>query len=348
MIFEFPEIINNKTELIAYKGFDKDLKCRDFQYEVGKTYETDEDIDICYTGFHACLSPLDVFNYYPPSNSRYCIVKLSGRFDKYNPTDEQKEDPLVFTDSKICASRIEILREITILELAEIAKDYISENLDGENLVIGNNYNDVISTIKSRSILDEFNNNSASVTFGSNSIAQNSGDHSLSLTTDDRSISINEGDMSIAANTSLYSLALNTGEFGLSSSTTTNSAAVSTGCNGISGNTGGDSMSRISGDNSVAANVGYRGSVVVEGKDSIGIAWGLGCRIKGCLGATLVLSYWEEELGDLEKYVAKLVRTETITIDGVKYLPDTWYIMTEDGVVEWYNGIVFGSYRYID
>ena len=53
----------------AYKGFDKELKCRDFQYEVGKEYEETK-ADLCSCGFHACENPLDVFNYYPPATSR--------------------------------------------------------------------------------------------------------------------------------------------------------------------------------------------------------------------------------------------------------------------------------------
>lgn len=49
----------------SYKGMDRNMKCRDFQYEIGKTYET-ENADACACGFHACESPLDVLNYYPP------------------------------------------------------------------------------------------------------------------------------------------------------------------------------------------------------------------------------------------------------------------------------------------
>ena len=66
----------------AIKGFDENLKCRDFQYEVGKSYERSGKIEACENGFH-CIKPdadpLNVFSYYPPSNngkrSRYCEVE---------------------------------------------------------------------------------------------------------------------------------------------------------------------------------------------------------------------------------------------------------------------------------
>jgi hypothetical protein len=90
-----------------YKGFNKDLKCRDFQFEPGKTYEEPE-ASLCHKGFHACEDPLDTFGYYVPGQgSRYCEVELDG------VSDEHSSD-----DTKRVATKITIGAEIGITGLA--------------------------------------------------------------------------------------------------------------------------------------------------------------------------------------------------------------------------------------
>ena len=83
----------------AYKGFDKDLKCRGFQYEVGKEYE-EGSAELCKKGFHACENPLDAFRYYGPTDSRYCEVDVDDN-------GERNSD-----DSKVCGKHIKIGAEI--------------------------------------------------------------------------------------------------------------------------------------------------------------------------------------------------------------------------------------------
>ena len=83
----------------AYKGFDKDLKCRGIQYEVGKEYE-EANAALCKKGFHACENPLDTFRYYRPTDSRYCEVDVDDNGERNS------------TDSKVCGKHIKISAEI--------------------------------------------------------------------------------------------------------------------------------------------------------------------------------------------------------------------------------------------
>ena len=99
--------------IVAYKGFNKDLKCRGFQYEVGKEYE-EPDAKACEKGFHACEMPLDVLNYYEPGKqSRYCVVEQSGVISKHDD------------DSKVASSKIKIGAEIGIPGLVKAQIEYV-------------------------------------------------------------------------------------------------------------------------------------------------------------------------------------------------------------------------------
>ena len=104
----------------CFKGFDKDLKCRGFQYEIGKEY-TEDKADICNYGFHACEFPMDVFNYYPPSDSRYCEVDLEAN-------DQKSSD-----DSKRVGKKISVKAEIGIAGIIKAGVEYIKEQVDWEN-----------------------------------------------------------------------------------------------------------------------------------------------------------------------------------------------------------------------
>ena len=97
-----------------YKGMDKDMKCRGFQYEVGGEYETDK-AKACECGFHACEYPLDVFNYYPPAESRFFEVEQSGSISK---SDE---------NTKVASTKIKIGAELSIAGLVKAAVEYTKE-----------------------------------------------------------------------------------------------------------------------------------------------------------------------------------------------------------------------------
>ena len=103
----------SKKTVTAYKGFNRDWTCRGFQYEVGKTYEHDGEVETCRSGFHACTHPLDVFGYYPPGTSRFALVELAG---------EQASDD---GDSKVAAAQITIKAELHISEMVEAAVRHV-------------------------------------------------------------------------------------------------------------------------------------------------------------------------------------------------------------------------------
>ena len=103
----------------AFKGFNKDLTCRGFQYEEGKEFQT-EKAECCETGFHACEYPLDCLRYYSPNTSVYHEVEMDGAMD-------QRGD-----DTKICATKIKIGARVTIAGLVKAAIDFTMNRVKKE------------------------------------------------------------------------------------------------------------------------------------------------------------------------------------------------------------------------
>ena len=101
--------------ITSYKGFDKNMQCRGFQYEVGKEYEMDGEIKCCNRGFHACKSPIEVWDYYDMLNSRFAEVEQSGKID-----EEEKS-------TKICSSRIKIKAELKLANIINIGVEWLKD-----------------------------------------------------------------------------------------------------------------------------------------------------------------------------------------------------------------------------
>ena len=99
----------------SYKAFDKNMRCRDFQYEVGKEYEMDGDIKCCNRGFHACKNPLEVWNYYDMLNSRFAEVEQSGKID-------EEED-----STKVCSSHIKIKAELKLADIIKVGVEWLKD-----------------------------------------------------------------------------------------------------------------------------------------------------------------------------------------------------------------------------
>ena len=147
----------------CFKGFDKDLKCRDFQYEIGKEY-TEEKANICNYGFHACEFPMDVFNYYPPSDSRYCEVELEANNQKSSD------------DSKRVGKKISVKAEIGIAGIIKAGVEYIKEQVNWEDDKATNT-----------------GNKSAATNTGYQSAATNTGNYSAAIVEGKESIALATG-----------------------------------------------------------------------------------------------------------------------------------------------------------
>ena len=119
-----------EKKVIAYKGFDKNLKCRGFQYEVGKEYEMSGRIACCERGFHACESPLEVFDHYDMLNSRFAEVEQSGEIDKEENT------------TKVCSSRIKVKAELKLADIINLGVEWIKDVTSPSNLKKETDLND--------------------------------------------------------------------------------------------------------------------------------------------------------------------------------------------------------------
>ena len=101
--------------ITSYKAFDKNMQCRGFQYEVGKEYEMDGEVKCCNRGFHACKSPMEVWDYYDMLNSRYAEVEQSGKIEKEE------------NSTKVCSSRIKIKAELKLADIINIGVEWLKD-----------------------------------------------------------------------------------------------------------------------------------------------------------------------------------------------------------------------------
>ncbi|EHE4029313.1 hypothetical protein JM760_003600, partial [Salmonella enterica subsp. enterica serovar Adelaide] len=161
-------------EIVTFKGFNKDLKCRDFQFEIGKTFHHDGKVEACVSGFHACECPFDVFSYYSPADSRFAETISFG-------ITNREEDG----DTKIASASITIKAELTLPQFIQRGIEWIWSKID-------------------KSLEQQ-------IMCGNCSAATNTGYWSAATNTGNWSAATNTGDWSAATNTGNRSAATNTG-----------------------------------------------------------------------------------------------------------------------------------------
>ena len=287
----------------AYKGFDKDLKCRGFQYEIGKEYE-EKEAEACEKGFHACENPLEVFRYYPPCDgNRYCEVEQDGELSKHGG------------DSKVASTKIKIGVELGLKGLIQAGVSFILDKVNWKA--------DAATNTDAQSAAVNLGYRSAATNTGDLSAAMNTGDRSAAVNTGDYSAVVNSGDYSAAMNTGYRSAAVNSGFQSAAVNSGIGSAAVNSGIQSAAVNSGFQSAAVNSGTRSAAVNSGTGSAAEVSNGDSVAIVTGYNSKAKAGLGSAIVIA----ERGDWNGKTYPLNNIKAAIVDGEKIKADTWYTL---------------------
>ncbi len=223
--------------VISVKGFDKNLKCREFQFELGKAYEHSGDVKVCASGFHACENPLDVFQYYPPSQSRFAVVEQSGKLVRHD------------RDTKIASAKITIQAELHLSELIQRAIKWVFDRSTPE---------------KGASATGDSGAASATGTRGA---ASATGIRGAASATGIRGAASATGTRGAASATGIRGAASATGDSGAASATGWGGAASATGIRGAASATGWGGAASATGDSGAASATGIRGAASATGRD---------------------------------------------------------------------------------
>jgi len=300
----------------GYKGFDKDMKCRGMQFEVGKTYEHEGDVELCKRGFHFCENPLDIFNYYPPADSKFAEIEAEG----VSPETE--------LDSKRVSKKLTVKGFISTQAMVKLSVDFIFSKVDWKNNKESNtgDYSAATNTgIRSaatntgtQSVATNTGTQSAATNTGYQSVATNTGTQSAATNTGIRSAATNTGIRSAATNTGIRSAATNTGIRSAATNTGDYSAAANTGDYSAATSTGIGSAATNTGIRSAATNTGIRSAASVEGVESVAISIGIEGKAKASLGSFIVLAEWKD---------GHRISVKSALVDGKKIKADTFYTL---------------------
>ena len=220
----------------TYKATDKNMKCRDFQYELGKTAEVDGDIELCENGLHACEMPLDVLGYYAPGDgSRYFEAELE------DVSDEMHSD-----DTKRVGKKLTLSAEIGIPGLVKAQVEYVKAQCDFDNAI------------------KKANSEKENHATGERGAASATGERGAASATGVRGAASATGERGAASATGVSGAASATGWSGAASATGWRGAASATGVSGAASATGKSGAASATGKGCVAMSTGFYGRVMGE------------------------------------------------------------------------------------
>ena len=297
----------SKNVIKSYKGFNKDMQCRGFQYEVGKEYDMDGEIKCCNRGFHACKSPLEVWDYYDMLNSRYAEVEQTGKID-----EEEKS-------TKVCSSHIKIKAELKLADIINIGVEWLK---------------DITSPfkVKTDGVLNDNGGKKKQIGSSGDSAKIGSSGDSAKIGSSGYSAQIGSSGDSAKIGSSGYSAKI--GSSGDSAQIGSSGDYAKIGSSGYSAKIGSSGYSAQIGSSGYSAKIGssgYSAQIDSTGDDSVIMCAGNKSKAKAKIGSWITLSEWK--WNDVKKRrVPVCVKTEYV--DGNYIKADTWYQLKNGEFVE--------------
>ena len=278
----------------AYKGFNPDMTCRGFQYEVGKEYEIEGGIQVCKRGFHACESPLEVLDYYPMfvdnGENRFCEVEQSGIIDR------EKDS------TKVCSSKIKIKAELKLADIINLGVEWIKEQVK----------------FKGNENLTDYGGYSAKIGSSGNYAQIGSSGYSAKIGSSGYSAKIGSSGNYAQIGSSGYSAQI--GSSGDSAKIGSSGYSAKIGSSGDSAQIG------SSGDYAKIGSSGNYAKINSTGEDSVICCAGINSIAKAKVGSWITLSEWI--YSDIKgRCIPKCVKTEYV--DGERIKADTWYKLVD-------------------
>ena len=330
----------------VYKGTDKDMKCRGFQYKLGEAAVFDGEPHLCKAGLHACKQPIDVLNHYAPNESRYFEA------DAEEVTDERGSD-----DSKIVAKKMTLKAEIGVPGLVKAQIEYIKNqigfedaikraNAEKENHATGNR--GAASATGDRGAASATGNRGAASATGVQGAASATGYRGTASATGYQGAASATGDQGAASATGNRGAASATGYLGAASATGDRGAASATGVQGAASATGYQGAASATGDLGAASATGYQGAASATGdqgaasatgdqgaasatgKAGVALAAGYECKAMGALGCAICCV----ERGEWDGETFPIIAVKAAIVDGEKIKADTWYRLKNGEFVE--------------
>ena len=300
-----------KEKIIAYKGFNKDLTCRGFQYEVGKEY-IEEKVSICNSGFHACENPFDVLDFYGDAlNNRFCKVEQSGLIEK--------------DDKKQVSSKIKVVAEIGFAGLFKAGVEWIKEITNPTHVIKETWGNNDENKIGSSGDSAQIGSSGDSAQIGS------SGDYARIGSSGYYAQIGSSGDSAQIGSSGDYARIGSSGDYAQIGSS---GYYAQIGSSGDSARIGSSGYSAQIGSSGYSAQIGSSGDsarIDSTGEDSVICCAGNNSAVRAKKGSWITLSEWRYS-EEKKRSVPVFVKTEYV--DGEKIKEDTWYKLDNGNFVE--------------